>query len=289
MIATTDIGQYSSGGQREDVRWTRAEKFAGQAKKFEVRSLKLRPRSSAACREEDVRAIVTGGSRGIGLAIAKAILAAKGQVMITGLDGDRLGRSVQMLGQASGDPARVDGAAVDVRNRAGVEKLVGDAVRKFGGLDLLVNNAGVGAFADVATMSDDEWARVIDTNLTGVFLCTRAAIPAIKKSGGGWIVNIASLAGRNYFPGGAAYCASKAGLIAFSESVMQEVRYDNIRVSVVMPGSVATEFSGPTASSEDSWKLSPDDVAEVVMDLVRHPGRSLPSKVEIRPSKPKSR
>jgi 3-oxoacyl-[acyl-carrier protein] reductase len=236
-----------------------------------------------------VRAIVTGGSRGIGFAIAKAILAAKGQVMITGLDGDRLGRAVQMLGQAAGDPARVDGAAVDVRNRAGVEKLVGDAVRKFGGLDLLVNNAGVGAFADVATMSDDDWARVIDTNLTGVFLCTRAVIPAIKKSGGGWIVNIASLAGRNYFPGGAAYCASKAGLIAFSESVMQEVRYDNIRVTVVMPGSVATEFSGPTASSEDSWKLSPDDVAEVVMDLVRHPGRSLPSKVEIRPSKPKSR
>ena len=108
----------------------------------------------------------------------------------------------------------------------------------------------------------------------------------MKKSGGGWIINIASLAGRNYFPGGAAYCASKAGLIAFSESLMQEVRYDNIRVSVVMPGSVATEFSGAVSES-DSWKLSPDDVAEVVMDLVRHPGRSLPSKVEMRPSKPR--
>jgi NAD(P)-dependent dehydrogenase (short-subunit alcohol dehydrogenase family) len=221
------------------------------------------------------------------LAVAKAVLAEDGQVMITGLDQRRLDRAIAELGQAAGDAARVAGAPVDVRDRTAVEKLVGDTVRAFGGVDLLVNNAGVGAFADVAAMTDDDWSRVIDTNLTGVFFCTRAAIPAIKKSGGGWIINIASLAGRNYFPGGAAYCASKAGLIAFSESVMQEVRYDNIRVSVVMPGSVATEFSGPVSSSEDSWKLSTDDVAEVVMDLVRHPGRSLPSKVEIRPAKPR--
>ena len=207
--------------------------------------------------------------------------------MVTGIDRKRLDRSVAELRQLAGDAARVEGAAVDVRDRPAVEKLVGDTVRAFGGLDLLVNNAGVGAFADVASMADEDWARVIDTNLTGVFFCTRAAIPAIKKAGGGWIINIASLAGRNYFPGGAAYCASKAGLIAFTESVMQEVRYDNIRVSVVMPGSVATEFSGPSSSGEDSWKLSPDDVAEVVMNLIRHPGRSLPSKVEIRPSKPR--
>lgn len=233
-----------------------------------------------------MRAIVTGGSRGIGFAIAKAIVDAGGKVMITGLDARRLNQAVQELGEA-GQATRAEGAAVDVRDRAAVRKLVDETVRKFGGLDLLVNNAGVGAFADVASMTDEDWARVIDTNLTGAFFCTRAAIPALKKSGGGWIINIASLAGRNYFPGGAAYCASKAGLIAFSESVMQEVRYDNIRVSVVMPGSVATEFSGPSESGEDSWKLSPDDVAEAVMDLVRHPGRSLPSKVEIRPSKPR--
>jgi NAD(P)-dependent dehydrogenase (short-subunit alcohol dehydrogenase family) len=233
-----------------------------------------------------VRAIVTGGSRGIGLAIAKAVVESGGKVMITGRDASRLDRAVQKLGQA-GEAARVDGAAVDVRDRAAVKRLVEETARKFGGLDLFVNNAGVGAFADVAAMSDEDWARVIDTNLTGVFFCTRAAIPVMKKSGGGWIINIASLAGRNYFPGGAAYCASKAGLIAFSEAVMQEVRYDNIRVSVIMPGSVSTEFSGPSGSGEDSWKLSPDDVAEAVMDLIRHPGRSLPSKVEIRPAKPK--
>jgi NAD(P)-dependent dehydrogenase (short-subunit alcohol dehydrogenase family) len=206
--------------------------------------------------------------------------------MVTGLDKKRLDRAVQML--AADAVGRVEGAAVDVRDRTSVEKLVTDTEKKFGGLDLLVNNAGVGAFEDVATMSDADWARVIETNLTGVFYCSRAAIPVLKRSGGGWIINIASLAGRNYFPGGAAYCASKAGLIAFSEALMQEVRYDNIRVSVVMPGSVATEFSGPSApDEEDAWKLSPDDVAEAVMDLVRHPGRSLPSKVEIRPSKPR--
>lgn len=233
-----------------------------------------------------MRAIVTGGTRGIGLSVAQAVLAQKGSVMISGLDRARLDRAVKDLRNTAGNAARVEGVAVDVRDRSGVERMIVDAVKAFGGVDLLVNNAGVGAFADVATMSDDDWARVIDTNLTGVFYCTRAAIPAMKKSGGGWIINIASLAGRNYFPGGAAYCASKAGLIAFSESLMQEVRYDNIRVSVVMPGSVATEFSGAVSES-DSWKLSPDDVAEVVMDLVRHPGRSLPSKVEMRPSKPR--
>jgi short-subunit dehydrogenase len=115
---------------------------------------------------------------------------------------------------------------------------------------------------------------------------TRAAIPALRQSGRGWIINIASLAGRNYFPLGGGYCATKAALIAFSESVMQEVRHDDIRVSVIMPGSVATDFSGQR-SSDDSWKLTGEDVAEVVMDLLRHPGRSLPSKIEIRPSRPK--
>jgi NAD(P)-dependent dehydrogenase (short-subunit alcohol dehydrogenase family) len=134
-------------------------------------------------------------------------------------------------------------------------------------------------------MTDDQWAAVIGTNLTGVFFCTRAAIAAMRGNGGGWIINIASLAGRNYFPGGSAYCASKAGLIAFSESVMQEVRFDDIRVSVVMPGSVATDFSGPSDTGAAAWKLTPDDVAQVVMDLLRHPARSLPSKVEIRPAR----
>ena len=143
-------------------------------------------------------------------------------------------------------------------------------------------------FADVAAMATADWTRVIDTNLTGVFHCTRAALPWLKRAGGGWIVNIASLAGRNYFPGGAAYCASKAGLVAFSEALMQEVRFDNIRVTVIMPGSVATEFSGSVSAEDTSWKLLPEDVASAVMGVLNHPGRSLPSKIEIRPSQPKT-
>jgi 3-oxoacyl-[acyl-carrier protein] reductase len=233
-------------------------------------------------------AIVTGGSRGIGLAIARAILADGGRVMIAGRTGRDVDEAVRSLGAGQADATRVAGSAVDVRDKAAVEALVAETARRFGGFNVLVNNAGVGAFAEVASMSDDDWARVIDTNLSGVFYCTRAAIPWLKKAGGGWIINISSLAGRNYFTGGAAYCASKAGLVAFSEALMQEVRFDNIRVSVVMPGSVATDFSGSADRTEDNaWKLAPADVAEVVADLLRHPARSLPSKVEIRPAKTK--
>jgi NAD(P)-dependent dehydrogenase (short-subunit alcohol dehydrogenase family) len=174
-----------------------------------------------------------------------------------------------------------------VRDRLAVENLVIETSRRFGGIDALVNNAGVGVFVDAAAMTDLDWDRVIDTNLTGAFYATRAVIPELRRSGGGWIINIASLAAKNYFPGGAAYCASKAGLVAFSEAVMQEVRYDGIRVSVVMPGSVATHFNGRAPRDEDSWKLAPEDVARVVADLMRHPDRSLPSKVEIRPAQPK--
>lgn len=230
-------------------------------------------------------AIVTGGSRGIGLAIASALVKDGASVVVTGLKKARLDQAVAELGK-TGDPSRVHGAVTDVRDRAAVDALVADTEKRFGRLDVLVNNAGLGVFADVANMTDDDWRRQIDTNLTGAFYGTRAAIPALRRAGGGWIVNIASLAGRNYFAGGAAYCATKAGLVAFSEAVMQEVRHDNIRVTVVMPGSVATEFNGHTVTSADAWKLTPDDVAQCVMDLLRHPGRSLPSKVELRPSRP---
>ena len=233
-------------------------------------------------------AIVTGGSRGIGLAIAQAIVREGGRVMISGQHQAHLDAGVRALASAAGDASRVGGLIADVRDPREVDALVTKTVERFGGFDVLVNNAGVGAFADVAAMSDEDWSRVIDTNLTGAFLCARASIPHLKKSGG-WIVNIASLAGINYFPGGAAYCASKAGLVAFSESLMQEVRHDGIRVTCVMPGSVATEFNGASPSSRDDWKLSADDVALAVMGLLKHPARSLPSKVEIRPAKPPKR
>ena len=229
------------------------------------------------------RAIVTGGTRGIGLAVAQAILTAGGQVMVTGRSPKSVHEALAVLSVAGGD--RAAGLPVDVRDSAAVNGLVAETVRRFGGLDVVVNNAGVAAFANVEAMSDADWNLVIDTNLTGPFFVSRAAIPALRTSGGGWIINIASLAARNALVRGGAYCASKAALVSFSETLMQEVRYDNIRVSVVLPGSVSTEFTGPR--KDDDWKLTGDDVAEVVMDLLRHPPRSLPSRVEIRPSQPK--
>ena len=162
--------------------------------------------------------------------------------------------------------------------------MVDSTVARFGGLDILVNNAGVGRFAHAADMTVAQWHDVIDTNLSGVFYCCHAAIPHLRARGGGWIVNVSSLAGKNAFVGGAAYCASKAGLNAFSEALMQEVRHDGIRVSYVMPGSVATEFGGQPG--DEAWKLAPADVAQVVVDLLAHDRSSLPSRVEIRPSQP---
>ena len=225
-------------------------------------------------------AVVTGGSRGIGLAIVKALSARGARVVLTGRD------QKQLDAARSISPDSVLPVRADVTNPQDASRAIDAAVQAFGGLDVLVNNAGVGQFAPVADMSIEQWREVIDTNLSGVFYCSRAAIPHLRRRGGGWIINISSLAGKNPFVGGAAYCASKAGLNAFSEALMQEVRYDDIRVSYIMPGSVATGFSGRGASGEADWKLAPQDVAQVVVDLIAHPSRSLPSRVELRPAKP---
>jgi NAD(P)-dependent dehydrogenase (short-subunit alcohol dehydrogenase family) len=180
---------------------------------------------------------------------------------------------------------RVIGLKADVRNYPDVDRAMSTTVQRFGGLDIVVNNAGIGGFAPVADMALDTWHGIIDTNVTGVFFCCRAALPHLRARGGGWIVNISSLASKNPFVNGAAYCASKAALNAFSEALMQEVRHDGIRVSYILPGSVNTGFGGLSGSKAD-WALAPDDVAKVVVDLVSHPGRSLPSRVELRPSQP---
>jgi NAD(P)-dependent dehydrogenase (short-subunit alcohol dehydrogenase family) len=218
-------------------------------------------------------ALVTGGSKGIGAAIARALAAAGASVASTSRSGG--GPSADNLIQLR----------ADVRKPEDAERAVNETVRAFGGLDILVNNAGVGAFVNVADMSVEQWQQVIDTNLSGVFYFCRAAIPALRNRGGGWIINISSLAGKNPFPSGAAYCASKAGLNHFSEALMQEVRYDGIRVSYVMPGSVETEFMGRGGAKRD-WATTPGDVAQVIMDLLEMPARSLPSRVELRPSQP---
>lgn len=232
------------------------------------------------------RTLVTGGTRGIGRAIARAILEAGGRVMITGRDAPGVAEAVRQLDAETGSSGRVAGQALDVRDSRAVDDVVSSTVTAFGGLDVVVNNAGVGLFGNTETVTDDEWHQVMDTNVTGPFYVMRAAIPRMRESGGGWIINIASLIARNPSPGRGAYAASKAALIALTESVMQEVRVDNIRVSVILPGSVATDFSS-TATEDDAWKLSPDDVAEVVVDLLGHHARSLSSRIEIRPSRPK--
>jgi 3-oxoacyl-[acyl-carrier protein] reductase len=230
-------------------------------------------------------ALVTGGSRGIGFAIARALLAEGAQVTITGLDDAHLSSARRRLEGAG--PGSIEALRADVRKYDDVKHALDATVARFGGLDFLINNAGVGVFTNAAEMTPEQWSQVIDTNLTGVFHACHAALPHLRRRGGGFIINISSLAGKNAFAGGAAYCASKSGLNAFSEALMQEVRYDNVRVSYVMPGSVATGFSGNDEASGADWKVSADEVAEVVLNLLRHNPRSLPSRVELRPSKPR--
>jgi NAD(P)-dependent dehydrogenase (short-subunit alcohol dehydrogenase family) len=177
------------------------------------------------------------------------------------------------------------GFACDVRSQDSVASVFRELDRSTGGLDILVNNAGIGIFAPVADMDPADWRAVIETNLNGVFYCTREAVPLMRRRGGGYIFNISSLAGKNPFANGAAYNASKFGLNGFSEALMMEVRYDGIRVSYLMPGSVATEF-GRGSARKQGWALEPEDVGEVVLDLLRSPQRALYSRVEMRPSQP---
>jgi NAD(P)-dependent dehydrogenase (short-subunit alcohol dehydrogenase family) len=230
-------------------------------------------------------AIVTGGSRGIGLAIARALVAEGVRVAVTGRSAAHLSTARRSI-EAAG-PGAVETLQADVRNHADVRRAVDATTARFGGLDIAINNAGVGVFTNVASMTPEQWSEVIDTNLTGVFHVCHAVLPHMRSRGGGFIVNISSLAGKNPFADGAAYCASKAGLNAFSEALMQEVRYDNIRVSYVLPGSVATAFSSGDEAKGADWKIAPEEVAEVVLNLLRHNPRSLPSRVELRPSKPR--
>ena len=232
-------------------------------------------------------ALVTGGTKGIGRAIANALNREGATVVITARKQAEIDLAVKELNKSR--PNSSKGFTCDVRDYEQVKALFSSIVAEFSGLDLLVNNAGIGIFDTVEAMTPEQFRAVLETNLSGVFYCCHEAIPVMRQRGGGYIINISSLAGANPHPRMAAYNASKFGLNGFSEALMQEVRHDGIKVSYIMPGSVNTEFGGDEPSSEKNWQLQPDDIARAVVDLLRHPDRSLVSRVEIRPSKPPKR
>jgi 3-oxoacyl-[acyl-carrier protein] reductase len=229
-------------------------------------------------------AVVTGGSRGIGRAIAEALAAAGAAVALAARTGHVVEHVAAELSRRFA--GRVIGVPCDVRSQEQCAGLIRRVVAELGHIDILINNAGVGRFAPVAELDPEAWRAVIETNLNGVFYCAHAALPHLIARGSSWIINIGSLAGKNAFPGGAAYNASKFGLIGFSEALMQEVRHDGVRVSYIMPGSVATEFSSSSRSKGDEWKVQPEDIAALVLDLLSTPERTLPSRIEVRPSRP---
>ncbi len=233
----------------------------------------------------DKIALVTGGSRGIGFSIAQALLAEGARVFICGRDANVLKSALENLQHVQS--GRVHGVVADVRRYADCRRLVHAVTERFGGLDILVNNAGIGVFKPVDQLTPEEWDATIETNLSGVFYCCHEAIPFMREHGGGYIFNISSLAGVNPFAGGSAYNASKFGLNGFSEAMMQDLRYDGIRVSYIMPGSVATDFGGvPGSRKAEAWKLTGEDIAKAVIDLCKFPRSALASRIEMRPSQP---
>jgi 3-oxoacyl-[acyl-carrier protein] reductase len=228
-------------------------------------------------------AVVTGATRGIGFAIARMLADAGATVAICGRSQESVNEAVRRL--TDGSQRKVVGKAADVRGSTDVAELFAWIDGKTEGLDILVNNAGVGIMKSTAELTAEDWQQTIETNLSGAFYCSREALVRLKQRGGGYIINIGSLAGKNAFAGGGAYNASKFGLSGFSEAMMLDHRYANVRVSHIMPGSVDTEFSGGTARAD--WKIAPEDIGEIVLMLLRMPDRTLVSQIEVRPAKPR--
>ena len=231
-------------------------------------------------------ALITGGTKGIGFGIAKVLLDHGMNVLITGRSEGNVREALEKL--RSGHPDSVEGVAADVRKPGDQKNAVDTAIKAFGQLDLLVANAGLGHFASIEELTSDQWNETIDINLTGVFNSIKPAIEPLKKSRG-MIITIASLAGTNFFAGGSAYNASKFGLVGFTQAVMLDLRKYGVRVSTIMPGSVATHFNHPTAAADQSWKIQPEDIGRLVAELMAMDPRTLPSKIEVRPSMPPSK
>ncbi len=229
-------------------------------------------------------AFITGGSKGIGYATAEALLGAGYQVTITSRKEDEIQAAATALGKGA-ETQQIRGEVCDVRDFAAVQAAVDAHVQAFGGLDVLFVNAGMGNFAPVQDMTPEQWSEVIDTNLTGAFYTVKAAIPALSRTQG-YVILLSSLAGKNPFAGGSAYNASKFGMNGFSEAIMLDLRPLGIKVSQIMPGSVATQFGGHTPTEQDAWKIQSEDLAQIVLDLLEMNPRTLPSRIEVRPAQP---
>jgi len=230
----------------------------------------------------DKVAYITGGSKGIGFGIAQSLVAQGMRVAISGRNLQAVQEAAQKLG---GDDSKVLALQSDVRSTSSEADAIKKVTEHFGGLDVLIANAGIGIFSPIDQMTEEDWRTTIDTNLTGVFNTVKAGIEPLKKSEG-YIITVASLAGANFFENGAAYNASKFGLVGFTQAIMLDLRKHGIKVSTIMPGSVATEFNNHQPSEADAWKIQPEDIGELVVDLLQMNPRTLPSKIEVRPSKP---
>lgn len=226
-------------------------------------------------------AYITGGSKGIGFGTAKVLLELGMRVAISSRS---LVSAQKAAEQLSADSTRILAIQSDVVNETDEFAAVESVVSKFGQLDVLVANAGLGHFAAIDELSSAQWKETIDTNLTGVFNSVKASIDALKKSEG-YIITIASLAGTNFFETASAYNASKFGLVGFTQAIMLDLRKYGIKVSTIMPGSVSTHFNNHIPNEADAWKIQPEDIGELVADLLRMNPRTLPSKIEVRPAR----
>jgi NAD(P)-dependent dehydrogenase (short-subunit alcohol dehydrogenase family) len=231
-------------------------------------------------------AYITGGTKGIGFAVAQSLMAAGANVTITSRSQDSAEKAAKQLNEMGLDGSAL-GVQADVRNMASQEKAIALAIGKFGKVDVVVANAGVGHFAPIQELTAEQWQETIDINLTGVFNSIKAGLDQLIEHKG-YLLTIASLAGTNFFAKGSAYNASKFGLVGFTQAVMMDVRSQGVKVSTIMPGSVSTHFNGHTPNEQDAWKIQPEDIGQMVVDLLRMPARTLPSKVEVRPAVPKS-
>ena len=229
-------------------------------------------------------AFITGGTKGIGYGIAQSLLNNGVNVMITGRSNESIREAVIGLNSFGNDSAYVVGVVADVRDYDSMKQAVTKTLEEFGGIDVVIANAGVGHFASIESMSVNQWDETIQTNLTGAFLTIKTSLDALKESKG-YFITISSLAGTNFFAKGSAYNASKFGLTGFTQAVMLDLRPYDIKVSTIMPGSVATHFNGNIPSEKDAWKIQIEDLGQITVDLLKMNPRTLPSKIEVRPSK----